>query len=182
MEIPSLDIWTKFEDLYPLTKDGYEETLFDDIFNVSVLDKHIVNENGDSLEDNDNSLQHLNQALSELDFNLLNDADLKLDSEYDLLFPSSLGNECDITHSVLHDHSYSEGDHYNSEVNENKKIKGIEMETKQLTVDTIKKHQQLIGPKIQKRSLLKRKYKYTTRLINIEKYNEKVHIFSLINS
>ena len=64
MELSSLDVWSKFEDLslLPFSSQlvsGFDETLFDDIFNNSLLGKCLSADNNDTSYDLDQALEEL---------------------------------------------------------------------------------------------------------------------------
>eukprot|EP00092_Neocalanus_flemingeri_P060251 GFUD01072197.1.p1 GENE.GFUD01072197.1~~GFUD01072197.1.p1 ORF type:complete len:281 (-),score=71.13 GFUD01072197.1:462-1304(-) len=205
MEILSLDIWGKFEDLLPPVSpnivDGFEERLFEDIFNDSVFDKS-------TCEDETDSLGHLRQAISELNSSLHNDQqDLTFDTDDDQIFSDSLESsfsfeivlddsfECDIANPTLHDHSYSQRGHFNDDNNTildenvdnisimNEHNKEDEPINTLLTVIRTNKSQdkkEAAPKKPLTRSLLKRQLKYTTNIsFNFEErefhnYNERL--------
>ena len=69
MEIPSLDIWNKFEDLslppFPPNL-SFDKTSFDDIFNNSLHDKSFYDVS------DDDTLKYLHEAIAEPDCSLYN--------------------------------------------------------------------------------------------------------------
>ena len=113
MEIPSLDIWNKFEDLslQPFSPNlSFEETLFNDIFNNSLQDKR-------SYDVGDDTPKHLNEAGEEPESSLHNiqQEEASLDIENTLIFSNDLESifssddsfECENVNTVIIDHPYA---------------------------------------------------------------------------
>jgi hypothetical protein len=115
MDIPSLDIWNKFEDLSlpPFSPNlGFEETSFDDIFNNSLHDKSFYD-----LSDDDTP-KHLHGAVEEPDCSLYNiqKEEESLDIENNLIFSNDLESslcsndsfKCVNENTVIIDHPYAQ--------------------------------------------------------------------------
>ena len=117
MEIPSLDIWNKFEDLSlpPFSPNlSFEETSFNYIFNNSLQDKS-------SYDVGDDTLKHLNEAGEKPDSSLHNiqQEEASLDIENTLIFSNDLESifssddsfECENVNTVIIDHPYAQREH-----------------------------------------------------------------------
>jgi hypothetical protein len=184
MEIPSLDIWRKFEDLSlppfsPNLVSSFEETLF---FNHSVLDKGIGDDNADASDD-------LHQSITKLDCSLCNDhKDLSIDTADYQIFSNRLESsfscddsfECDNVNTVLLDHSYSQTEHFNDyqhfNMNEKEYNEYYEPINRLGTIRNKKPHEKnkAAQRKPITRSTLKRKLGYTTKCIKNNNFNFEV--------
>ena len=117
MEIPSLDIWNKFEDLslppFPLNL-SFDKTSFDDIFNNSLQDKSFYDVS------DDDTLKYLHEAIAEPDCSLYNiqkeeeslniENNLILSNDLESRFSSNDSFNCENADTVIM-HPYAQREH-----------------------------------------------------------------------
>ena len=118
MELSSLDVWSEFEDLslLPFSSQlvsGFDETLFDDIFNNSLLGKCLSADNNDTSYDLDQALEELGCSQLAKDEVIIKDNEGNLlpnSLESNLILENVLDDSfvCDPVDTALLDHSYSQ--------------------------------------------------------------------------